>query len=149
MHFIFAAYESGLLEALREPCSREALIEKLQVKRTEILDALLEVGLATKELTIRNDQFRLKGRRSKAIVSGDGDMLAAMIQANATYYSDAYRNAADRMHGSDLGDDLDKIGVLVARASKIVEPIVKVFISTILENKSPMRVLGVRYSKAA
>jgi hypothetical protein len=46
-------------------------------------------------------------------------MLAAMIQANVTYYSDGYRNAADRIHGHELGDDLAEIGDLVARFSNI------------------------------
>ena len=72
-----------------------------------------------------------------------GDLLAAMIEANITYYSDAYRNSADRMHGGELGNDLDKIGGLVARLSKIVDPIIKNFIAAIVRNKNPMRVLDV------
>jgi len=39
MHFIYAAIESGLLEALSAPPSRDELIQKLNVKRPEILDA--------------------------------------------------------------------------------------------------------------
>ncbi len=143
MHFIFAAFESGLLKVLVTPCDRETLIEKLHVKRPEILDALLEVGLATKELALKNELFSIKGKRSKAIMSTKGDMIAAMIQGNVTYYSDAYRNAANRMHGSDLGEDLDKIGALVARFSKIAEPIIKNYITVIVRDKNPMRVLDV------
>ena len=41
IHFIFAAYESGLLKSLNRPCDRKTLIEKLQVKRPELLDAIL------------------------------------------------------------------------------------------------------------
>ncbi|HBZ57444.1 MAG TPA: hypothetical protein DEO88_18740, partial [Syntrophobacteraceae bacterium] len=91
MHFIFAAYESGLLKELAVPCERQTLIEKLHVKRPDLLDALLDVGLATKELGVKNQQFFIKGKRSKAIMTPRGDMLAAMIQANITYYHDAYR----------------------------------------------------------
>jgi cyclopropane fatty-acyl-phospholipid synthase-like methyltransferase len=143
MHFIFAAYESGLLKALAIPCEREALIEKLHVKRPDLLDALLDVGLATKELTMKNHLFFIKGRRSKAIVNARGDMLAAMIQANITYYSDAYRHAADRMQGGELGDYLYEIGDVVARFSKVAEPIIKDFITAIVSGKNPMRVLDV------
>lgn len=141
MHFIFAAYESGLLKALASPCARETLIEKLHVKRPDLLDALLDVGLATKELATKKQQFFIKGNRSKAITHAKGDMLAAMIQANITYYSDAYRHAANRMQGGELGDDLDKIGDLVARFSKGAEPIIKDFITAIVSGKNPMRVL--------
>jgi cyclopropane fatty-acyl-phospholipid synthase-like methyltransferase len=143
MHFVFAAYESGLLKALAIPCERETLIEKLHVKRPDLLDALLDVGLATKELAMKNQLFFIKGKRSKAIMDAKGDMLAAMIQANITYYSDAYRHAADRMQGGELGDDLDKIGDLVARFSKGAEPIIKDFITAIVSGKNPMRVLDV------
>ena len=69
--------------------------------------------------------------------------LAALIQANVTYYSDAYRNAAHRMHGGELGEDIDNIGELVARVSKIGEPMLKDFIAAIVRNKGPMRVLDV------
>jgi hypothetical protein len=40
-HFLYAAVESGLLEALRAPCSRNDLVETLGVKNPDILDALL------------------------------------------------------------------------------------------------------------
>ncbi len=143
IHFIFAAYESGLLKALNQPCDRKTLIEKLEVKRTELLDALLEVGLATKELAIKNERFFIKGKRSKAIVGADGDMPAAIIQASVTYYSDAYRNLTARMHGEELGENLDEIGDIIARFSKMTEPIIKKFLASIVQGKNPMAVLDV------
>jgi SAM-dependent methyltransferase len=143
MNFIFAAYESGLLQALIQPCNRNTLIERLHVERTELLDALLEVGLATKELTIHDEQYSIKGKRSKTVSGADGDMLAAMIQANMTYYSDAYRNATSRMRGAELGQELDEIGDIVARFSKFTEPIIKNLLSSIVHAKNPIAVLDV------
>ncbi len=143
MHFIYAAIESGLLKALDNPSSREDLIQKLNVKRPDILDALLDVGLSIKELAYKNGSYSITGKRSKAILGNEGDVLAAMIQANITYYSSAYRNAADRMHGAPLGNDLEKIGSLVARFSKIGEPFIKDFIKDIVIGKDPMRILDV------
>ena len=143
IHFIFAAYESGLLKSLDQPCERKTLIEKLQVKRPELLDALLEVGLAAKELGIKNERFFIRGKRSKAIVGTDGDMLAAIIQAAVSYYSAAYRNAALRMHGGELGEDLDEIGGIVARFSKMTEPIIKDFMASLVRGKNAMAVLDV------
>lgn len=144
MHFIFAAHESGLLNALNhQPCDRKTLIEKLQIKRPELFDALLDVGLASKELAVKNGRFSIKGKRSKAIAGSNGDMLAAIIQASVTYYSDAYKKAAARMHGEELGDDLDEIGALVARFSKLTEPIIKDFLASLVRGKKPMTVLDV------
>ncbi len=143
MQFLFAAYESDLLPELTSACTREMLIEKLGVKRPDLLDALLEMGLAVGELGRKNGYFYLWGKRSKAIVGGKGDLLVAMIQANVTYYSDAYRHAAGRLRGEALGDDLEKIGDLVARFSKGVEFIIKKFVSIVASGKKSMRVLDV------
>jgi SAM-dependent methyltransferase len=143
MHFIYAAIESGLLEALDTPSSREELVQKLNVKRLEILDALLDVGLSVKELAYKNGSYSIKGKRSKAVIGNKGDVLVSMIQANITYYSSAYRSASDRMHGAPLGNDLKKIGGLVARFSKIGEPFIKEFIKDIVIGKDSMRILDV------
>ena len=143
MHFIYAAFESGLLEALSNPCSRDELIRKINVKCPEILDALLDVGLSVKELAYKNGSYSIKGKRSKAIIGHEGDMLAAMIQANITYYSSVYRKATERMHGAPLGNDLDEIGGLVARFAKMGEPFIRAFITDIVTGKKSMRVLDV------
>ena len=143
INFIFAAYESGLLKALSQPCDRTTLVEKLQIKRLELFDALLEVGLATKELAVKNEKFFIKGKRSKAIVNANGDMLAAIIQASVTYYSDAYKNATARMYGKELGDNLNEIGEIVARFSKMTEPIIKHFLASLVRGKNHMSVLDV------
>jgi len=144
LHFIYAAYESGLLQALNaSPCDKASLIEKLHIKRPELLNALLDVGLSIKELAIRNNHYVIKGKRSKAVMREKGDILTAMIQANITYYSDTYRNAADRMKGGELGDDLENIGDLVARFSKGAEPIIQDFIKVIVNGKTSLRILDV------
>lgn len=143
MHFIYAALDSKLLKALRPTLSRDEIIKKLRVERTEILDALLDVGVSIGELSCRNDLYKIKGKISKALVSDKGDGLAALIQANVTYYNSAYRNAAERMKGGELGDDLGKIGDLVARVSKIQEPLIKKFIQHTVENRDSMNILEI------
>ncbi|MBF0531063.1 MAG: methyltransferase domain-containing protein [Deltaproteobacteria bacterium] len=119
------------------------MIQKLNVKRPELLDALLDVGLSLKELAYKNGLYRISGRRSKAVAGKEGDMTAAMIQANVSYYSAAYRNVATRMSGGPLGDDLEDIGGLVARFSKIGEPFISHFITDLVTGRKPMRILDV------
>lgn len=143
MHFLFAAYESGLLSALSVPCTRETLVETLGVKRPDLLDALLDMGRALGEVGEKDGMFLLKGKRSRAVMSERGDIIAAMIQANVTYYSDAYRNATLRLQGGELGDDLEEIGDLVARFSKGMAPIIQKFVSTLVSGREAMRVLDV------
>lgn len=143
MHFLFAAYEAGLLDALKCPRDRTELIEKLHVLRPDLLDALLQVGLATKELGRKGERFYIRGKRAGALVNRRGDMLAAMVQANVTYYNDAYRNASGRLRGGEPGDDLGGMGDLVARFSRIGEPILHDFLAGIVSGGNPMRVLDV------
>jgi 2-polyprenyl-3-methyl-5-hydroxy-6-metoxy-1,4-benzoquinol methylase len=142
-HFLYAAIESGLLEALRMPCSRIDLQERLGSKRPEILAALLKVGVAVKELNYKNGQYRIKGKRSRAMIGEHGDMLSAIVQANVTYYNSAYRQAADRMQGASLGEDLNDVGDIVARFSKLSDPVMQSFFSDILKRRNGMHILDI------
>ncbi len=142
-HFIYSAIDSGLLEALKTPCSRAELIEKMDVKNIDIFDALLKAGVAIKELQYRNDQYTIKGRRSRAMISDKGDMLSALVQANVTYYNNSYRNAAARIKGAPLGDDLEHAGDIIARFSKFTDPVMKRFISDIIDGKEALKTLDI------
>ena len=143
IHFLYTALESGLLQALQIGSTREELIKKIGVQRPELIDALLDMGLSLKELALRNGIFSLKGKRSKVLASHNGDALAAMVQANVTYYNAAYRHFADRMHGAPLGNDLSAIGETVARFSKLGEPILNSFIKSLVPSSGPFRILDV------
>ena len=65
MHYLYAALETGLLQALQTDATRETLMTRLGVQRPELLDALLDMGLALKELSLKNAVFSLKGKRSR------------------------------------------------------------------------------------
>lgn len=143
MHFLYAAVTSGLLAALRDGGTLESLIDRLGVKRPELLEALLDMGTALKELRCKNGTYTIRGKRSKTIMTPAGDTLAALVEANVTYYGDAYRQLGDRMRGAPLGDDLDAIGNVVARFSKIGEPVLASFIRTLVSRSGPVRVLDV------
>lgn len=142
-HFLYAALESGLLEALKTPCSRSDLIKKLEVKKPDILDALLKVGISIKELNFKKDLYAIRGKRSSALVGPDGDTLSAIIEASVTYYNNSYRHAAARMKGAALGDDLKWAGDIIARFSKLSDPVIKTFISGIVPPDPGGRVLDI------
>lgn len=144
MHFIHAAVDAGLPAALAVPRTFEELVTALDVQRPDILEALLKVGLAVKELSVdTGGRYRIKGKRSRAMAGQYGDVLSAVVQANVTYYNSAYRHAAERMKGAPLGDDLDYIGDMVARFSKLAEPVIGRFIADIVRGKPSLRLLDV------
>ncbi len=141
--FFNAALDSGLLNELGTPQKRKDLIEKLDVKRPELLDALLDVGVSIGEISVNRDEYRLKGSVSKSLVSEKGGALGALIQAHVTYYNRAYREFSDRVKGGPLSDDLEKIGDLVAKVSKIQEPFISDFIKYSVDNKKEIRLLEI------
>ena len=143
LHFLYSAFESGLLEALKEPCSRSGLLEKLEVKSPDILDALLKVGVSIKELQYQNGYYNIKGKRSLALTGEQNDIIAAVVQANVTYYNNSYRYAAERMRGAPLGDDLESAGEIIARFSKLTDPVMKSFLSEIIDGQDNLRVLDI------
>ena len=143
MNFLYAAMDAGLLEALKEPASQQDLAAVLKAQRPELLDALLDVGLALKELKFQEGQYHLSGKRSRSIVGPGGDVLAALIQAHMTYYNSAYRQAGNRIRGGALSDDINDIGDLVARFSKIGEPVLGSFIRELVKGRETVKVLDV------
>lgn len=143
IHFIHAGLESGLLPALAQPRTRDELIAELGVTRPEIFDALLDVGLSIGELARTGESYQLKGKRSRTVITEQGDALGAVLQAQATYYNSIFRHAPGRMRGEPDGDYLSHIGPLVARFSKLSEPIMRSFIRELVINKSSLRILEV------
>jgi 2-polyprenyl-3-methyl-5-hydroxy-6-metoxy-1,4-benzoquinol methylase len=143
LHFLYAAVQSGLLESLRTPMSREDLLENLEVERSELLDALLDLGLATGELKQEKGLFQLKGRRARALVGKKGSMYAGFIEAQVTYYNSVYRHSPDRMRGEPLGNYLDEIGEIVAQYSELEMPYVSGFVQDQVVGRGSMRILDI------
>jgi SAM-dependent methyltransferase len=143
MHFLHAAIESGLLRALDSPRTQEELEDELAANDSEVLSALLQLGVALGELRLRGNAFSLRGRRARALQQPRNDALAAMVQATVTYYSDAYRHLPNRMSGDGVAGVLAGFGPLVARFSKITEPHVHAFIKKSVSGGEGGRILDV------
>ncbi len=137
VNFLYAAFESGLLHALRMPASRDAVCAQLGIKRLELLDALLHVGVALDELEQSGEHYRLKGRRARLLTTPEGDALAAMIQEHVTYHGSVYRELNERLKGGPLGDYLKGNGTLIARSSRLLEPYVADFVRTTIRKLAP------------
>jgi SAM-dependent methyltransferase len=124
VNFLHAALEAGALEALQSPSTMQELGTRLAVKRPELLESLLELGIALKELGREGDRYHLRGARARALAGRDGDFLAAYLEEAIAYHGSAYRHLAERMRGAELGDYLSIHGELIARSSRILEPFV-------------------------
>lgn len=143
LHFLHAAMNSGLLPALKSGASREELLVKLQVKRPELLDTLLELGISLKELSVGKGIYRIKGRRSHALIDDREGIVSALIEEYVGFHASSYRHLPARLRGAALGEYLEEYGVTIARASRILEPFVKSFMQSFIKGNQPLRILEV------
>lgn len=143
IQFLYAAIDSGLLAALKTPATKDELASKLDARRPELLDALLNVGVSVGELACRNGVYRVKGKRSLALRDEKNDPLVAFVQASLKYYNSSYLNLASAMHGGPLDNHLDEIGDIVARASKLYAPFFQEFVSDTVAGKGALRILEI------
>lgn len=143
MQFVYAALDSGLLEALRTPCSKEELIDKLNVKRPELLGAILDMGVSLGELSHKRGIYKVKGRRSLSMAVNRDNSMAALVQASVTYYNSIYLNFADRLRGAQLGNYLDESSDLIARFSTVLEPVIRNLVRDTVKGKESVRILEI------
>lgn len=144
IQFLSAATRSGMLAALQTPGTQDELAQKLSVKRPELLDALLELGVAVKELSKSNGAYRISGRRSRALLDGEsGDALAAIVEEVTGYHASVYQLLPERLRGAPDGDYLSETGELIARSSRSFEPFVANFVRSIASASRPIRMLEV------
>lgn len=147
LHFLHAALDSGLLKALDAPRTRDEMVERLEVERGDLLDALLDMGVSLGELARDGAgaaaRYRLKGSRARALRKEKNDALAAMVQANVTYYNSVFRHLAGRMRGGPMDEGVAGIGSLVARASRIAEPYMEHLLRKEVSGAGALRLLDV------
>jgi len=143
MHFLFACLDTEILNALKEGVSRKELLIRFGVSNSELLDALLDLGLSLGEFSLVNNRYKLKGRRSKALIKSENEALAALIMAHVTYYNSVYRHLNERMKGSPLGNYLEHVGDLVAKVSRISEPYIHGFIHDAMTGKGRANILDI------
>ncbi len=143
VQFLYAAIDSGLLAALKTPSTKDDLVRKLDARRPELLEALLNVGISVGELSCRDGVYRVKGKRSLAVTGEKGDPLAALYQASLNHHNSSYLNLASRMRGVPSDNRLGEIGDTVARASKIYAPFFQSFVSDTVAGKGALRILEI------
>ena len=142
-NFLYAAFESGLLHALRMPASKADLESRLGIQRPELFESLLDMGVALGELGNGNGVYWLKGQRAQVIAASDGDPYAAYLQESVMLYGSLYRHLPERLKGAPLDDYLASAGDLVARSSRIVEPLVADFVKRVVSTHAPLRMLEI------
>lgn len=148
VEFLGTAAATGVLAALVEPRTVDELACDLSTDDggcdPELLRSLLRVGESVGELRAEEDgRWRLAGVRARAMVDPAVDGLAALPEEAVAYGTDVYRQLGDRLAGAPPGNYIEAHGELVARASRVAEPIFGPLLHDLVHTRRPRRVLEI------
>ncbi len=142
--FLASAAQSALLTHLDRPRTLEKIAELAGVGRADRLRAWLEVGVELKELGRSGEVYRITGRRSAALASGDA-FLVAHYRSMLEYQIGPY-GVLDQLLGEAVGDgrsDLDRYANDIAEVSRAATPFVAAMVRRSVSEVAPARVLDV------
>jgi SAM-dependent methyltransferase len=144
LHFLAVAIEIGLLEELgRGPATTNQLGARLAIGDQALFDAFLRLGKVLGELRFRAGRWSLRGRRSKALAAPEADTMRAMAQEAILYDAAVYAGLDQHLHGAPPGAYLRGTGAVIARASRLVEPVLAPWLRSLVAERHPRRVLDV------
>jgi 4-hydroxy-2,2'-bipyrrole-5-carbaldehyde O-methyltransferase len=144
LHFLAVATDLGLLEELgRRPATASQLSDRLAVGDRALLDAFLRLGAALGELRCRAGRWSLRGWRSNALAVPEADTMRAMLQEALRYDAAVYAGLGAHLRGAPPGDYLKASGVVIARASRLVEPALAPLLRSVVAERCPRRILDV------
>jgi SAM-dependent methyltransferase len=144
LHFLAVAVEIGLLEELgRGPATTDQLCVRLAVGDRALFGAFLRLGAVLGELRCRAGRWSLRGWRSKALAVPEAETMRAMVQEAIRYDAAVYAGLEQHLRGAPPGDYLRGTGAVIARASRLVEPVLVPRLRSLVAERRPRRILDV------
>jgi SAM-dependent methyltransferase len=144
LHYLAVAVDLGLLQELGDrPATAEELSVRLAIGNRPLLDAFLALGQSLGELRCRAGRWSLRGRRSSALAVPEADTMRAMVQEAIGYDAAVYAGLAAHLRGAPPGDYLRHTGAVIARASRLVEPVLAPLVRQVVAERQPGQLLDV------
>lgn len=143
LRFLGAAEQIGLIPALRKPATVDELVANLGIADVDLLNGLLDVGVAIGELRCRKGRYFLKGNRIRALASQDAEGLRGFTAELAHYRGDVYRDLPARLRSGERGPYLDEYDEVVAQGSRLVEPFIARFVRRVVQERSTHTMLEI------
>lgn len=139
--FYHAGIEIGLFKILVKPSSLEELAFKLNIKNTQLLSSLLDLGCSLNEVSCRSNKYRLKGSMAKALVSNIP--IIELVKETVQYHADVAQRLNKFLINNEKGYYLNTFGGVIAESSRILEPMIKGFIYYTLKKTTPLKILEI------
>ena len=144
LHFLAVATKIGLLEELgRGPATANQLSARLAIGDRALFGAFLRLGAVLGELGCRAGRWSLRGRRSKALAAPQADTMRAMVAEAIGYDAAVYAGLDQHLRGAPPGAYLQGTGAVIARSSRLVEPVLAPWLRSLVAERHPRRILDV------
>lgn len=143
VEFLGAAAGMGLFRALGQPRTAEELAEELAITEPQLLISFLTLGETLGELRKKDDRWALRGARARALADPTLEGWSGMAEEAVAYDADVYLTLLRRLRGEPPGDYLPQTAEMVARASRLSEPILEPFVHDLVRRLRITRVLDV------
>lgn len=145
--FLASAAGYGVLRWMDvRPCDLETLALKLGVQGKEDkrrLRAWLEIGVRLGEFDKHEGCFRLKSRSAKLLARMKNDALAAALEEIMHTHVPVLLNGPKMLRTGERFSMADQDGSVIARSTRVVEPLVEAAIDRTLEREYPVRLLEI------
>ncbi len=144
--FASSAGAAGLLAQLAQrPLATPEIAHALRLEpgQQPALEAWLECGVKAGELARRRGRYHLRGRLSRLLARPANGVGAALFEEVARYHYDAILHAPERVRNKRVYTLADQDGALIARASRILEPLVEEAVDWAFDQQRPASVLEV------
>jgi 4-hydroxy-2,2'-bipyrrole-5-carbaldehyde O-methyltransferase len=144
--FLAAAAREGVLEHLAAgPSSLESLAGALDLPPESLpaLEAWMEVGAALGEMKAGPVGWELRGKLARALAHEDNDDLSAMLEEITSLHHRLVHETPAMLRTGERLSLADQPGEVVARSSRMAEPLVQEAIREVVPRSGPLRVLEV------
>ncbi len=145
LSYIAALFEYGLAEYLSSgPKLLDELSELLNTgpDARDALEAWLLVGVRLRVLKIAQGRYALTGF-SVQLIRSENDALLAIIQEITTLHHKLISDTPKRLQAGDFWTLQDQEGYIIARSSRIVEPLQQEVIETFFPSDRAVRLLEI------
>ncbi len=144
--FIAAAAESGLLKHLAAgPRTFEQVAADLGCApdMTDALRVWLQVGAKLGILGVHDGRYRIASRFAAKLADPANDDIAALLAESATLHQRLVFETPARVRASRWFTLDDQDGELIARSSRVLEPLVQEAIAGVVPARGPVRLLEI------
>jgi SAM-dependent methyltransferase len=149
MYFLSAAASCGILERLRRgPASLDELAAEFapRMDLRDSLEAWLRFGVSLRQLRIRDGRYSLRSSLAKSLANPVNDAFAALFEEMCGCDRAMLMDTPALLRSGRKWKfaEQEAYGPLIARSSRIVEPIVYDALDAIVPARGPIRLLEIR-----